>query len=222
MRGAPLLAAVLLATRVAVAGAPPGALRDVNGDGRVIVVCFGDSTTLGSLHGSYPRTLGELLGGSATVVREGLYGDRVEPAKERLRGVLDREAADYVVLLLGVNDVSQPETAAACDPVATTVVAALRAMADEVRRRRAVPIVATIFISPRNSLAGVDGPAAARCAARINTDLRALPEPGVDFEAVMRDRYDELTIDGLHLNTAGARALAEAAARAFGVRPSAR
>ncbi len=178
------------------------ALEDVDGDGRIVVLCFGDSITKGTLLGAYPAKLRELLAGRASVIGEGVYGERTAEGRERLRGLLERERPDYVILLEGIND--------GCNVPAERVVQNLRAMADEARRRGAVPLIGTVFVSP-----ALRGGLLRRCAERINAGIRTLPVDVVEFASVMEGHWDEWTPDGLHPNNRGCDALAEAAARAL-------
>jgi acyl-CoA thioesterase I len=180
----------------------PVGLRDVNGDGQIVVLCFGDSITKGNALGAYPLKLGTLLQGRATVVREGIWGEATAAGRERLPGVLDKYQADYVIVLEGIND--------GCNVPTETVVENLRAMTDEVRRRGAVPLVGMVFVSPELFVGSW-----ARCAAQINDGIRHLPVSTIDFAAVLDRRWQELTVDGLHPNNRGCAALADAAMRAL-------
>jgi lysophospholipase L1-like esterase len=194
---------VVTAMLVAVAGgcSRPG-LRDVNGDGTIVVLCFGDSLTQGSLRGAYPSRLETLLAGRAEVLRHGVIGEATTAGRARLAQVLAGSAPDYVIVLEGIND--------GCNVPPDVVVDNLRAMVHAVRARGAVPLLGTVFVSPREM-----GGYWRECALRINDGMRALDAQRVDFAAAMGDRWDELTIDGLHPNARGVDVLARQAADAL-------
>ena len=177
-------------------------LRDVNGDGKITVLCFGDSITLGSLRGAYPGRLGTLLAGRADVLREGVTGEATAAGRDRLREVLARAAPDYVIIHEGIND--------GCNVPADVVVEHLRAMVHTVRARGAVPLLGTVFVSPDQM-----GGFWRLCADRINVAMRALDVQRVDFAAAMGNRWDELTVDGLHPNARGVDVLAQRAREAL-------
>jgi lysophospholipase L1-like esterase len=179
----------------------PG-LRDVNGDGTVTILCFGDSITLGNARGAYPTRLETLLEGRAQVLREGVTGEATAAGRERIREVLGRTAPDYVIILEGIND--------GCNVPADVVVEHLRAMVQAVRARGAVPLLGTVFVSP-----GLIGGYWRQCADRINVAMRALDVQRIDFAAAMGNRWDELTIDGLHPNFRGSDVLAQQAKEAL-------
>jgi lysophospholipase L1-like esterase len=177
-------------------------LRDVNHDGEVVVLCFGDSITFGSMRGVYPTRLRTLLEGRAQVLREGVTGEATAAGRERLQEVLARTAPDYAIILEGIND--------GCDVPADVVVEHLRAMVHAVRARGAVPLLGTVFVSPDQM-----GGYWRLCADRINVAMRALDVQRVDFAAAMGNRWDELTVDGLHPNSRGADVLAQRAKEAL-------
>jgi lysophospholipase L1-like esterase len=193
-------ALVLSIFSVWVACTSPVGLRDVNGDGQIVILCFGDSITRGTALGAYPSKLGTLLQGRATVVSDGIWGEATAAGRERLPKVLDQHRLDYVILLEGIND--------GCNVPAETVVENLRAMTDEVRRRGAVPLVGMLFVSPDLWAGGW-----VRCAEKINAGIRGLPVARIDFGAGLRGRWKELTTDGLHPNNRGCAALADEAMR---------
>ena len=143
-----------------------GVLRDRDGDGQTVVLCFGDSITKGSFYGAYPGRLRKMLNGP-TVVSEGIYGETSEKGRRRLPGVLDKVRSDYVVIIEGINDGCRVEA----------VASNLSAMVEEVRGRGAVPLVGTLFVSPKRER-GVP----ARCAKRANHHIRDLPVPLVDLD----------------------------------------
>ena len=174
----------------------------MNGDGKITVLCFGDSITLGSLRGAYPGRLGTLLEGGAEVLREGVTGEATAAGRERLGEVLSRTAPDYAIILEGIND--------GCNVPADVVVENLRAMVQAVRARGAVPFLGTVFVSP-----GQMGGFWHQCADRINAAMRGLDVQRIDFAAAMGERWDQLTVDGLHPNARGVDVLAQRAKEAL-------
>ena len=180
-----------------------GVLRDRNDDGTIVVLCFGDSITKGTFYGAYPWKLRTLLNGP-TVVNEGIYGETSVRGRRRLPGVLDKVRPDYVVLIEGINDGCTVED----------VASNLSVMVEEIRRRGAVPVVGTLFVSPRRER-GVP----ARCARRVNHHIRKLPVGLVDLDRVMRHRWDAFTKDGIHPNIQGYALIAERVAAALAAGP---
>lgn len=88
-------------------------LQDVNQDGQILLMAFGDSITAGvgdgasetdwPRPGGYPLRLQNDLG--LTVFNEGNPGERTSDGVPRLREVLAEKNPDYVILLEGANDV---------------------------------------------------------------------------------------------------------------------
>lgn len=178
-------------------------LHDQNGDGQVVVLCFGDSITAGTIYGAYPGELRTLLKGP-TVVNEGVFGETSAEGRQRLPGVLDTVRPDYVVIVEGINDVCRVDH----------VDAHLSAMVAQVRQRQAVPLVGTLFVSPKRERGQP-----ARCAKRVNHRIRALPAALVDLDRTMRHRWDAFTKDGLHPNGWGCKQIAETVADALAAGP---
>jgi lysophospholipase L1-like esterase len=180
-----------------------GVLHDQNGDGKIVVLCFGDSITAGTIYGAYPAELRTMLKGP-TVVNEGVFGETSTEGRRRLPAVLDKVGADYVVLLEGINDACKVDD----------VAANLSAMVAEVRGREAVPLVGTLFVSPRRERGQP-----ARCAKQVNHRIRELPVALVDLDRAMRHRWDAFTRDGLHPNGWGCKHIAETVAGALAAGP---
>ena len=178
-------------------------LQDRNGDGKIVVLCFGDSITAGTIYGAYPGDLRKMLNGP-TVVNEGVFGETSAEGRQRLPPVLDKVRPDYVVVVQGINDVCN------VDGVADN----LSAMLAEVRRRQAIPLVGTLFVSPKRERGGP-----ARCAKQVNHQIRALPAALVDLDRAMRHRWDAFTKDGLHPNGWGCKQIAETVADALAAGP---
>jgi lysophospholipase L1-like esterase len=100
-------------------------LEDLNGDGVVTVLCFGDSITRGVGDGpsadslppspaGYPQRLQPELAPKTTlplvVIDDGNPGERTPAGVSRLRGDLRDTNPDYTILLEGTNDVEDGHT----------------------------------------------------------------------------------------------------------------
>ncbi len=206
-------------------GGPTGiGVRDLNGDGRVEIVCFGDSITAGigdndggepgdPENGGYPARLQNLL--SVNVINAGEPGERTFQGRSRLPGVLAQNRADYVILLEGVNDLEFGDP----DPLGN-----IQEMLDAIVGSGAVSVVGLLTPSccnHRNILS----------AGRIENFNAALATlaldnlaPVIDFHSAFgvgpADSADPTTglihvPEGLHPTPAGYDAMAAAAAEAF-------
>ena len=92
-------------------------LADVNCDGKLKILAFGDSITFGrrdfaytynSVRRGYPGRL-RLLFPNATVINSGVPGENSYYGKKRIKSVLAKvKRADYVIILEGVNDYFSP------------------------------------------------------------------------------------------------------------------
>lgn len=121
-------------------------LDDLDGDGAVRVLAFGDSITRGVGDGpdedsrpslaaaGYPARLQQLLG--VAVINAGNAGERASDGLDRLPNVLDSNPVDYVILLEGVNDLPQRSS--------IEIAADLEAMVEEVIAYGAQPLIATL------------------------------------------------------------------------------
>ncbi len=205
------------------------ALEDVNHDGHVVILAFGDSITRGVGDGpgpsdtppgaaGYPVRLQKLLG--VTVVNDGSSGERTTEGLPRLQRDVTDTHADYAILLEGTNDLLGGESS-------SRAVDNMRSMIHSVRAAGAVPILGTITpfccdIEKRH-------PRSATLA--YNDALRALAASEgvtlVDFYGAYaggpRAAYDASrgllhVPEGIHPTAAGYDAMAEAARRAFSTR----
>ncbi len=151
-----LLALGLVVFAVACGGGGGGGssgigLEDLNKDGEVTVLCFGDSITRGvgdgpaaeslpPLPAGYPGRLQQLLLGKGdapvVVVNSGAPGERTPSGLNRLRRDLPKDPPDYVILLEGSNDVEDGHTRQAVNN--------LQGMVDAVFANGAQPIIGTI------------------------------------------------------------------------------
>lgn len=123
-------------------------LVDVNGDGQIVILAFGDSITRGVGDGTsdrstpalviagYPARLGATLG--LTVRNAGQPGERAVNGVPRLNDTL-RESpdVDYVILLEGINDLSNDEPP-------ENVLGSLRAMINVVLGMGRIPVIGTL------------------------------------------------------------------------------
>lgn len=89
-------------------------LRDLNADGDIVILAFGDSITRGQgdgpVSGSIPRGIGgypgrlqEMLG--VPVINAGVPGENTSEGIARLPGVLAANDADFVIFLEGALDI---------------------------------------------------------------------------------------------------------------------
>ena len=131
-------------------------LEDLNADGRLIVVAFGDSITRGvgdgarstSIGGGYPARVGPLLVAdeltepseppllTPEIVNRGVPGERMTEGRPRLQRTLPGSGADYVILLEGINDIGERQTDRA--------LRILPQMVGDVFANGAVPILGTL------------------------------------------------------------------------------
>ncbi|MGH7857805.1 MAG: SGNH/GDSL hydrolase family protein [Candidatus Binatia bacterium] len=90
-------------------------LEDIDGDGQILIIAFGDSLTRGTGDGpeassvppgtgGYPPRLQTLLG--VQVFNLGRPGELTDDGRERLRSVLSESRSDYVIILEGTNDIT--------------------------------------------------------------------------------------------------------------------
>ena len=183
---------------------------DANHDGRVVVVCFGDSNTLGGLVGpgaAYPLQLERLLASPLWTVENAGFGGRaafVPEARESLTAVLRERRPDFVILALGSVDLDYPDyrrSAADTRDALAALVRLSRATAPQT-----TVIVATV---PQIRRHGRPNPEVDR----LNALLLAGGEPFehvVDFHTIVDDgQY----LDWIHLNADAMRARAEAVLR---------
>ncbi len=205
------------------------ALEDVNHDGKIVLLAFGDSITRGMGDGpqpghtppgtgGYPLRLEKLLG--VKVMNDGSSGERTAEGLPRLQRDVADTHPDYAILLEGTNDLLGGESS-------SRAVDNMRSMVHSVRAAGVVPILGTITpfccdIEKRH-------PRSATLA--YNDALRALAASEgvklVDFYAAYAggpgDAYDANrglihSPEGLHPTAAGYDAMAEAARRVFSPR----
>jgi lysophospholipase L1-like esterase len=165
-------------------------LEDLNQDGRIVVLCFGDSITRGVGDGpsadslppspaGYPERLQPLLAPETTlplvVIDDGVPGERTPDGLPRLRGALETNAPDYTIILEGTNDVE--------DGRADVALANIQRMVDSVFQQGGTPLLGTITPSCCNHQNMLPEPAVQF----YNDQLRAIAAndsiPVIDFYA---------------------------------------
>jgi lysophospholipase L1-like esterase len=210
-RGRAASAVVLAAVGLLGCGGPKG-VRDVNGDGRVVVACLGDSNTERHWPTPNSRKWCELAAAEVTDWTFGNYavgGTTVTPPSDehgwvgpQLDAALAEGAPDAVVLAFGTNDVRFGRSTA-------EVVDAYRAA---VRRVEAARALAFVALAPPIFPPEPDHTAAL---AELNDALRAaFPAPRlVDFDGGMT--RDDFESDGIHPTPAAQHKRAAAALRAL-------
>ena len=158
-------------------------LEDLNGDGVVKVLAFGDSTTVGTGDnhsnprggpdfGGYPARLQQMLGASAIVVNAGKGGEGAGDGSERISSVLAAEGPDFVIILEGANNVNNFDDE-------NGIVDALDSIVNSVFVAGSRPLLATLtpFCCDKNDRAG----AAASVSSRLRTLAAERGAPLVDF-----------------------------------------
>ncbi|MGH7822353.1 MAG: SGNH/GDSL hydrolase family protein, partial [Candidatus Binatia bacterium] len=160
-------------------------LEDLDGDGQIILLAFGDSLTRGVGDGDspssvppgtggYPPRLEALLG--VPVFNVGRPGERTDDGRSRLASVLASSESDYVILLEGTNDITGDRDRSRSIPN-------LQAMIDAVIADGGMPLIGTVTptcCDHRNAVPSgrVDS---------LNADIRELALqndiPLVDFHA---------------------------------------
>ena len=208
-------------------------LTDGAADGPVIVA-LGDSITRGdgtSADGEqrYPDHLQARLlaknGPGAVVLNAGIGGNRVlrpqvgPPMIERFdRDVLDIAGATHVIVMGGINDLGLPGLLGEPRPAAGEIVDGLLGMARRAAERGIQPVLGTMTpILGRHAFLSAAGNENIRQA--VNHAILAQGDwPTADFATAVADPTDAARLaaafdsgDGVHLNDAGARALAAAA-----------
>ncbi len=210
---------------------------DLNSDGQIVVLCFGDSITRGVGDGAdenalppapsagYPARLAPLLVAKSkipvVVLNDGVPGERTPSGLPRLRQHLQQNPVDYAIILEGTNDVEDGNAPRALQNV--------QAMIDAVFGVGAQPLLGTITPSCCNHQNQL--PFGAEVF--YNDQLRAIAAqdmvPVIDFYNAFTDgpgpmgealRYDSTfglinTPEGLHPTPAGYDLMGASAAQAF-------
>ena len=147
LRSLVVVALVLAACSHENGGSPQqSTLEDVNHDGKIVILAFGDSITRGvgdgprpgdtpPGSGGYPLRLQTLLG--VTVINDGHSGERTIEGLPRLQRDVKDTHPDYAILVEGTNDLLVGDDR-------HRAVENMRSMIDAVRAAGAVPLLGTI------------------------------------------------------------------------------
>ncbi|MGH7803661.1 MAG: SGNH/GDSL hydrolase family protein [Candidatus Binatia bacterium] len=200
-------------------------LRDLNADGDIEILAFGDSITRGQGDGAvsgsippgiggYPGRLQEMLG--VPVINAGVQGEDTSEGLARLRGLLASTDADYVIILQGALDIENRRTEEAARN--------LEAMVDLAQADGADVLIGTVLptccthrgIIPNGSINTLNS--------RIVEIADRTSIPVIDFHRAFVPSedapYDESSgllhlPDGLHPTPTGYDVMASTAAQAF-------
>jgi lysophospholipase L1-like esterase len=201
------------------------ALEDVNHDGKIVILAFGDSITRGVGDGpqpgntppgtgGYPPRLQQLLG--VTVINDGHSGERTTDGLLRLQRDVKDTHPDYAILLEGTNDLLGDEDS-------HQAVENMRSMIHAVRAAGAVAILGTVPPLCCN----IESARPRSVTLAYDEELRALAaERGVDLidfysaftgghEAYDPGRGLIHAPEGVHPTSAGYDVMAEAARQKF-------
>ncbi|WP_406446273.1 GDSL-type esterase/lipase family protein [Streptomyces sp. NBC_01613] len=200
-----------------------------------IAVAFGDSwiegaaTTPGN-DNSFPAQLGRRLT-RGWIVNQGISGNRLltdevgEHLLARLdHDVLDVPGASHVLIHVGLNDIGLPGAIAFPEtgqlPTADDLITGLTALADRIHTAGLIAIGGTLGPYEGTIYDGVDTPEGQAVRRQVNDWLRGPDHPFdavVDIAAAVADPDQPARIraefnagDGLHVNDAGAKAIADA------------
>ncbi|MEU6251697.1 GDSL-type esterase/lipase family protein [Streptomyces sp. NPDC047043] len=204
--------------------------------GTHIAVAFGDSwvegafTTPGADH-SFPARLGRRLT-RGWIVNQGISGNRLlsDEVGEHLLARLDRDVlavpgVSHVLIHIGLNDIGLPGAQSYPEPPtdlpgADDLVAGLTTLADRIHAAGLIAIGGTLGPYEGTVYDGVDTPEGQAVRRQVNTWLRGPDHPFdavVDIAAAVADPDQPARIraefnsgDGLHVNDAGAKAIADA------------
>ncbi|TGA99340.1 SGNH/GDSL hydrolase family protein [Streptomyces sp. MZ04] len=207
--------------------------------GTAIAVAFGDSWFEGTgttpdTDRRFPDLLNQRLrdsGSNGWVVNQGLSGNRLltDEIGERALARLERDALDvpgvtHVLVHFGVNDLGIPGQeaypATAPVPTAEELIAGFTALADRLHAAGLTAIATTVGPYKDTIFEGYSTPEGVAVAREVNDWIRSGESPFdayADLTAAVADPADPDRIhddydsgDGLHVNDAGARALADA------------
>lgn len=187
------LTLALLATLVGTTACEDdGGSANVGDNDPNLVVCFGDSITVGVPAGgaNYPARLAQMTG--KAVANAGVNGLRTPGCAGRMNALLAKKPG-YVCILLGANDAIHGGSPVAVKEDLRAVVAACKA-------NQSYPILGTL--TPMSDSRGMfDGNARA-----ISSEIRALAREEhcalADLEHAFQG-HPEYLIDGLHMSESG-------------------
>lgn len=164
------------------------------------IMIVGDSISAGYKATPYSAYLQSMLEGQATVVNVAVGGQFSTTALQRLGTNLQRHQPQYVLIMIGANDVKAGFSA-------YLVAFNISRMIEAVRATGAVPIISTITPNIRDKgvtslIPNTFNPELINLAANTNTRL-------VDSYANVNANWRALTFDGIHPNNSGSKILAE-------------
>ncbi|WP_409237630.1 GDSL-type esterase/lipase family protein [Streptomyces sp. PA5.6] len=204
--------------------------------GTRIAVAFGDSWfegngTTNDTDRRFPDLLNDRLraaGNTGWVVNQGLSANRLltDEVGEHALARLDRDALDipgvtHVLIHFGLNDLGIPgqEAYPAPIPTAADLIAGLTTLADRIHAAGLTATVTTVGPYKDTVYEGYSTPEGLAVAREVNDWIRSTDSPFdhyADFAAAVADPADPDRIhddydsgDGLHVNDAGAKALAD-------------
>jgi lysophospholipase L1-like esterase len=207
--------------------------------GTAVTIAFGDSWFEGTgttpdTDRRFPDLLNDRLretGANGWVVNQGLSGNRLltDEIGEHALGRLERDALDvpgatHVLIHFGVNDLGIPgqeaHPATAPIPSAADLITGLTALADRIHAAGLTTTVTTVGPYKDTIYEGYSTPEGVAVAREVNDWIRSSDSPYdayADLAAAVADPADPDRIhddydsgDGLHVNDAGAKALAAA------------
>jgi lysophospholipase L1-like esterase len=200
-------------------------LRDLDGDGQIRILAFGDSITAGTgdneedprdpaEFGGYPARLQAIWG--VPVVNGGKGGETSSQGANRLPSVLQNVRPDIVIILEGANDLSSLNS--------KPIVPAYDSMVSSVQAVGAIPLVATL--TPYCCDRAERDPLASQASAGIRSLAAARGVPVIDFREAFApgDSFNPASgliwvPEGLHPRPAGYDLMGIVAAAAFKAPP---
>ncbi len=175
--------------------------NDVN-----VVVCFGDSITMGNQCACepYPGRLSRMIG--KTCVNCGIGGSTAVNNVGRCQEAINKYHPGFMLILYGVNDIIHGGSI-------NGIIGALDQMVEICKSNHVVPVLAT-YMKPTTGHIIFGGRTLA-----LNIQIRALASSKgiakVDLEGEFKGNPDWYEPDGLHPNSAGTEAMALAFADLF-------
>jgi lysophospholipase L1-like esterase len=164
------------------------------------IMIVGDSISAGYKATPYSAYLQSMLEGQATVVNTAVGGQFSTTALNRLGTNLQKHQPQYVLIMIGANDVKAGFSA-------YLVAFNISRMIEAVRAAGAVPIISTITPNIKDKgvtslIPNTFNPELINLAANTGTRL-------VDSYANVNANWRALTFDGIHPNNSGSRILAD-------------
>lgn len=196
-------------------------LDDLDGDGQVVILAFGDSITRGQGDGpspndvpptttaGYPARVQAATG--VAVFNSGVGGEQTPSGRQRLQSILAASSSDFVVILEGVNDIERRNDGLALQN--------LQGMIDDVIADGGIPIIGTLTPTCCNHRNSVPASNVLRFNDAIRTMAQQNSIPLVDFYTAFVGTPDGVfdttsglihVEEGLHPTPAGYDVMADA------------